>query len=512
MDPAKQQIKNLDSYIFDLNELPVKIDIVKNSQEFVTEYLCYIKQIEGNTELLLQDIKHRLIREVEITMEEVVNPKEYTNLKSRYRTKAQELITKEFQHASKETKDILLNHLMIHMLGLGDIEYLLADDNLEEIVINNATVPAWVYHKVHGWLRTNISIKDDAQIQQFATIIGRNVGKEITNLTPLMDASLLTGDRVNATLFPISTDGNTITIRKFARKPWSVIDFIHPDIKTLSPEIGAMLWLAVQYELNILVSGGTGSGKTSMLNAITPFIPADQRIISIEDTRELQVPKFLHYISLLTRSPNPEGKGEVSMLDLMVNSLRMRPDRIFVGEIRRSKEAEVLFEAMHTGHSVYATLHADNAMQTYRRLINPPINIPKEMLGSLHLILVQFRQRRLKIRRTYELAEIYIPKDVANPEIELNILYKWNAKTDTMVKVNPSKRIVEEMENRTGMTPEEIQEDLLKKEKILSWMLEHGVSDINDVGWIISSYYEDEDKINQMVQDNVDPRTILRKK
>src|SRR6056297_296808 len=220
-------------------------------------------------------------------------------------------------------------------------------------------------------------------------MIGRDVNKEITALNPLMDAHLLTGDRVNATLNPISTKGNTITIRKFAEDPWTITKFIKQG--TINVEAAAFVWLAIQNEMSVLIAGGTGSGKTSMLNVVSNFFPSNQRILSIEDTRELTLPKNLHWVPMETRLPNPEGKGGVTMLDLLVNSLRMRPDRILVGEIRRQKEAEVLLEAMHTGHSVYATIHANNADEVITRLTNPPIDIPKPMISSLSLIIVQNR-------------------------------------------------------------------------------------------------------------------------
>ena len=199
------------------------------------------------------------------------------------------------------------------------------------------------------------------------------IGKQITVLDPLLDAHLLSGDRVNSTLFPISTKGNTITIRKFRRDPWTVTDLISN--KTVSSEVMATIWEAIQYEMSVVFSGGTASGKTTILGVSMPFIPPNHRIISIEDTREIFLPEYLHWVPLTTREPNPEGKGEVTMLDLLVNSLRMRPDRIVVGEIRRKEEAEVLFEAMHTGHSAYTTVHANTADETIRRLTNPPIEI-----------------------------------------------------------------------------------------------------------------------------------------
>lgn len=169
----------------------------------------------------------------------------------------------------------------------------------------------------------------------------------------------------------------------FRRKPWVITDLI--ENKTIDINVAALLWTSIQYEMNMIVSGGTATGKTTFLNVMMPFIPINHRILSIEDTREIELPSFLHWVPLTTREPNFEGKGEVSMLDLLVNSLRMRPDRIIVGEIRRAREAEVLFEAMHTGHSVYATLHADTAAQTYRRLVNPPISVPEPLLEALDL-------------------------------------------------------------------------------------------------------------------------------
>ena len=148
------------------------------------------------------------------------------------------------------------------------------------------------------------------------------------------------------------------------------------------------MWTAIQYELSAIIAGGTASGKTSTLNCLANFFPPNQRIISIEDTRELQLPRFLHWVPMNTRLPNSEGKGIISMEDLLINSLRMRPDRILVGEVRRQKEVETLFEAIHTGHSCYATFHANNAQETVERLTNPPINVPKLMLPAISLVLM----------------------------------------------------------------------------------------------------------------------------
>jgi len=450
----------------------------------------------------------------------MLNPDSMEDIKRRFLQKASELIKLEFPSMSEDTQKSLAGRLVHEMLGLGAIELLLADDDLEEIVINNSKEPVWVYHKSIGWLKTNIMIPSEDQIYNYAALIGRRVGRQITNLMPLMDAHLLTGDRVNAVLFPIASKGNNITLRRFARNPWTIVNFISPEIHTLSKEIAAVVWLAMENELNMIVAGGTASGKTSFLNAIMPFIPPNQRVISIEDTRELMLPKFMHWIPLTTREPNPEGKGEVSMLDLMVNSLRMRPDRIVLGEIRRQREAEVLFEAMHTGHSVYATLHADNAEQVRRRLISPPIELPESMLEALHLVIVQFRHRARGIRRTFELAEVVPKESERGFRVDINVLYRWNPKKDSFDKVIKSDslfdrsektRLFDEISMRTGKKAKEIEEDLKEKQVILQYMLDNKINHVNAVGKMIAEVYRDKGYVLEAIKKKKKPEDIIGK-
>jgi flagellar protein FlaI len=266
----------------------------------------------------------------------------------------------------------------------------------------------------------------------------------------------------------------------------------------------------MQYELNIIVAGGTASGKTSVLNGITSLIPPKQRIISIEDTREIFLPKDLHWnwVPLTTRNPNPEGKGEITMLDLMVASLRMRPDRIIVGEVRRKEQAEAMFETMHTGHSVYATMHADTVEQVERRLLEPPIAIPKSELGALHLIIVQYRDRRTGRRRTLELAEVLSAEGDDNT-VELNYLYRWRPRSDTFEKINESIRLMQELNLHTGMTTAEIKKDLKDKEEILKWLIKHQIKEVDLVGKITKIYYATPEVIIEAAKNDKDPREFF---
>ncbi len=493
----------LETYTILADNVKATVEIKTTETEYIPLYFLMRPEMSAATHAVLNTMRDELITMVNLSVKEFVDPSALATVKEKFIKKAMELMEKYLPYATEKDKELLSGNLIHEMLGLGDIELILADPYLEEIVINGHKEPLWVYHKHHGWVKTDIKLKNEDQVYNYASAIGRRVGRQITNLDPLMDAHLTTGDRVNATLFPISTQGNTITIRKFSRSPWTIIHFL--EAKTLTKEVAALLWLAIQYELNILVAGGTAAGKTSMLNILMPFMPPNQRIISIEDTREINLPKFLHWVPFSSREANPEGKGAVSMLDLLTNALRMRPDRIIIGEIRRAKEAEVMFEAIRTGHSAYATFHGDKATEVYKRLTNPPMNLPDAFLSALHIIVVQYRHRRKGLRRTLEVAEL-IPTDTTN---QLNVVYRWNPRTDELEKVGKLHRIVNEINMYTGMTEIEIDEDIEKKAMILDWMIKRQIKTVNAVGKVIAEYYRDEKRVIDFASKNKDPSELL---
>ncbi len=485
--------KNIEDYKITVNNVEAKIRIYTDDNDFVPLYEVIIPVLEPATDAALDYIRERLITELDLRPAEILSPEEMKNLKERFDKEALDLLKKNLPNLSEREYKTLTGLLIQQSLGLGVVEILLQDKNLEEIVINSSTDPIWVYHIKLGWLKTNVTISSETQIYDYASSIGRRVGEQITNLKPLMDAYLPSGDRTNATLYPISTSGNTMTIRKFARRPWTITDFIEDN--TLSLEMAAFLWLAIQYEMNIVIAGGTASGKTSMLNALTCFIPPNHRILSIEDTREIQLPRFLHWVPLTTRPPNPEGKGEVSMLHILINSLRMRPDRVIVGEIRRSREAEVLFEAINTGHSVYSTLHANTSEEAFRRLVNPPIDIPVALLGGLQMIAVMHRDRRKNVRRMLQITELIPSSGLKDMKIDMNTIYQWVASDDKFIPLAKSYRAMADIKLYTGMTEKDIDRDLMEKQVVLMWMVKNDIKDIHTVGRIVSEYYVDPERV-----------------
>ncbi|MBS3143629.1 Flp pilus assembly complex ATPase component TadA [Candidatus Woesearchaeota archaeon] len=968
-----------DKYNYYSGNIPVNVTIESKKEEFVLVYEVNISQISANTELILDKIRDELVEKVKLGITDIVDPKKMDFVKEKFRETIVYLIEKYFPDISNETKDFFTTYLMHKSFGLGRIEIILNDSHLEEIVVNNADEPIWVYHRQYGWLKTNVILKNEGLIKHYSTLIGRKVGRSITSLSPLLDAHLDTGDRVNATLFPITTKGNTITIRKFSEKPITVTDMLKNN--TLSLSAAALIWTGIQYEMSTLISGGTASGKcimgdseillsdkrikirnlveeelknnkiekiddgfisnsnkeilsfnpktlkiekkkiekvwkrkspeylikvktksgrnitctpehpffildseikqvradelnnncsiavprhlsfdikkyefnleslkpykiledneeystmklynnsnsiripkklsvelsrligyimgdghitknlsgikffgeedeilndymdcinkifgikseikkyknrcrqidinskllatyfnevleipkgkksdilripdyilfsdkiylrefikalfecdcyvdkirssldlttkskdlakditialeifgiisrirrtfkkavnsnhkgdfyynvgfagktlfdfnneigliskrkserinnsiklkfssnvdmipninnhikylkenlnlyekdikgnlsreaisryicdirtpsrdslltvvnaieekipqsldvleiparinflknlsnsdilwdsiistekikseekwvydltvednhtfianniiahnTSILGVVSNFFPPNQRIISVEDTRELMLSKHLHWVPMVTREPNVEGKGEISMLDLIVNSLRMRPDRIVVGEIRKKREAEVLFEAMHTGHSVCATLHANNSEEVITRLTNPPIDISKTLLPAISMIVIMYRNRRTGIRRVLEVSEI--TKD-AIP----NILMQYDMSQDRMLNANQSVKLLPELQTQTGLSIQEINQDLKDKVEILKWFVKKDINDVNGVGKVVANYYTNKEALMNFIR------------
>lgn len=493
----------VDGYKIEAHHVPAQVSITECKAEPRPVYAVEMPEIGPYTEAVLAGIRDELAREVPVEISEILDTRKAASLQEKFYENASKVLNRNIPNLDEKQIRILSGVLLHTMQGLGELEMLMADDMLEEIAVNGATEPVCVYHRKHGWLKTNIYLGGE-EIYNYSSQIGRKAGRDITLLNPILDAHMTSGDRVNATLFPISTSGDTLTIRRFAREPWTMIDFTDKGMNTLSLDMAAFLWQAIQYELNIVVAGGTASGKTSMLNTLCAFIPPSSRTVTIEDTRELSLPSYLkfNWVPLTTRNPNAEGKGEVSMLDLMVTSLRMRPDRIILGEIRKRREAEVLFEAMHTGHAVYSTMHADTSSQVLRRLTHPPFELPTTELESLHLLLVMHRDRKRGLRRAYEIGEV---TSSSGEELAVNTVFRWRARQDVFERVNKSARVQEELSLHAGMTPQEIADDQEDKKIVLSWMSKRNLRSIEQVGSIMSAYYKNEDRVVQAASKNQSP-------
>ncbi|MFQ5815885.1 MAG: CpaF family protein [Candidatus Hydrothermarchaeaceae archaeon] len=401
---------------------------------------------------------------------------------------------------SEDKKNAMAEYIANNMLGYGVIDPLLDDDNLEEVMIIGVNSPVYVAHRKHGTMPTNIAFEDDEEIQRIIEKIGRFTGRKIDLANPLLDARLPDGSRVNATLRPASLDGSTVTIRKFKAEALTMINIIK--FGTLSTGVASFLWMAVDglgvRPSNVLVSGGTGSGKTTTLNCLGLFVPKRDRVITIEDTAELQLP-LAHKIRLETKPPNIEGKGGLNFNQLLINTLRMRPDRLILGEVR-GEEAETLFVAMNTGHDgCMGTVHANSANETITRLINPPMNVPIIMMPALDLIIMQ---NRISVggkirRRITEIAEV---SGIEMDKVLLNRIYVHDPKSDVVKDTGVPSRLTMEIAEKAGLEPKDVKVEMERRQIVLDYLVKKEITKLEEVYAWVQDYYLDEGKVLERIE------------
>lgn len=379
--------------------------------------------------------------------------------------------------------------VVTEMVGFGVIEPLIQDPKLEEIMIIGPNKPTYVYHRDYGMMYTNVIFYNNTEIEDLIDKIARILGRRVDLSSPLLDARLPDGSRVNATVPPASIDGATVTIRKFREDPYTIIDLIN--FKTINLETAAFLWSAVNgfgaKPANIIIAGGTGSGKTSLLNVLASFIPDDSRVITIEDTAELKLP-IKHTIRFEGKPPGTEGTGELTLEVLVKNTLRMRPDRVIVGEIR-SAEANVLFTAMNTGHDgCMGTIHANSARETLVRITSPPMDVPMLMLAGLDIVIVQkiLNTPKGKVRRITEIAEV---EGVYEGSPKVNIIFRWNPQTDNLERTENPIRYFDIIKLHTKNTDKDLANNLTEKAKLLNELVVKNIRDIDSVSKKIQEMY-----------------------
>lgn len=371
------------------------------------------------------------------------------------------------------------------------------DDNLEDIVFNGPDKCIKVYHKDIGFCDTNVFISEE-EIKMILRPIATFSQRKIDVLNPLFDGRMEDGSRVNATMPPASIDGPTVTIRKFFKKRLTIVDLIRNG--TLNFRVGAYLWMCIEgvkYKpCNIIISGGTGSGKTTTLNILAMFVPPEERIISIEDTAELQL-MHEHWVRLETAMKTMDRK-EITMDDLLKNTLRMRPDRIIVGEIR-GEEARTLFTAMNTGHNgCMGTIHANTASETITRITSPPMDVPSIMLNGLDLIIMQQRvniRGRGTIRRITEISEVAgLEKD----KPRLNTIFQHDPASNTLKETGVPSKLREKISHIAGISLKEFDEIMAERQRILETMVSNPNADIDFVTKTTQDYYFRKDMVRLM--------------
>lgn len=396
---------------------------------------------------------------------------------------------------SAEYSNQLSQKLLRDITGYGDIDPLIQDDDLEEIMIIGIDKPVFVYHRKYGMMKTNIKFSNTSELMELIDSIARQINRRIDQESPILDGRLIDGSRINATIPPVSADGPSLTIRKFKKDPLTIIDLIN--YKTISIELAAFFWLCFDglgvKSANAIISGGTSSGKTTTLNALCAFINPKERIITIEDTLELQIPHE-HVIRMETRPANVENKGELKMNDLVKNSLRQRPDRIIVGEVR-AEEAITLFTALNTGHSGFGTLHSNSARETITRLTTEPMSVPKIMIQAIDFIIMQNRiytPSGVSYRRISEVVEVV---GMESDTIQLNTIFKWNPEKDVIEKVGVSSQTLSHIAEISGKSIKQLQDEIENRKLVLQHMINQDIRSVSDVDRVIELYYKNPRKV-----------------
>ncbi|PSQ04011.1 secretion system protein E [Halobacteriales archaeon QS_6_71_20] len=385
-----------------------------------------------------------------------------------------------------------LYYLERDFVGYERIDGIKHDINVEDVSCDGYDAPVFVYHSDYEQIISNV-YHGRQELDDFVVKLAQRSGKGISKRRPQVDATLPDGSRAQLTLGrEVSDHGTNYTIRQFKEIPFTPIDLIN--WKTFSLDEMAFLWLCIENHKSLIFAGGTASGKTTSLNAVSLFIPSNSKIVSIEDTREVELPQRNWIASVTRPSFADDGGGDVDEFDLLEAALRQRPDYIVMGEIR-GEEGRTLFQVMSTGHTTYTTFHADNVGEVLKRFTTDPINVSKTMFTALDLVSIQTQTRvqGSKVRRNKSLTEIN-HYDAENDEINVQDVYQWQAETDEFLHMGDSSTLQEIMFDR-GWDADRLNEELLKRRAVLAYLIDRGLNTYTQVAATFQAFINDSETI-----------------
>ncbi len=386
----------------------------------------------------------------------------------------------------------LLYYLERDFIGYERIDGIKHDINVEDISCDGYNSPVFVYHSDYEQIITNVYHGED-ELDDFVVKLAQRSGKGISKRRPQVDATLPDGSRAQLTLGKeVSDHGTNYTIRQFKDVPFTPVDLIN--WQTFSLDQMAFLWLCIENHKSLIFAGGTASGKTTSLNAVSLFIPSNTKIVSIEDTREVELPQRNWIASVTRPSFSDDDKGDVDEFDLLEAALRQRPDYIVMGEIR-GEEGRTLFQVMSTGHTTYTTFHADNVGEVLKRFTTEPINVSKTMFTALDLVSIQTstRVQGHKVRRNKSLTEIN-HYDAENDEINVQDVYQWQAETDEFLKMGDSNTLEEIMFDR-GWDRQRLDDEIFKRQTVLAYLIHEGLNTYTQVAATFQAFINDPETI-----------------
>ncbi|WP_305065318.1 type II/IV secretion system ATPase subunit [Methanococcoides sp.] len=470
------------------------ISIVKTKQKEV-EYKVIEPELDSFEILLIEEI-HDVLKDV-LTLEGVCDIDNINSIdKCKLLREKTEQVLSEYAELEIKSFEKIFYYVRRDFIEFGKISAIMRDPNIEDIWCNGVNMHIHVFHIAYGSIPTNIVFNTSDELNSFVMRIAQQSGRHLSASTPILDTVMRDGSRINITYGQeISPNGSSFSIRRLKKTPLTPLDLVA--WHTFSSEMMAYFWFCVENHRNIIFCGSTASGKTSSLNAIGMFIPPNKRIVSLEDTKEIQLPHD-NWISTITRDGiSTDNIGKVDLDDLLRSSLRQRPEYLIVGEVR-GKEAQTLFQAMNAGHSTCSTFHAGSASEVINRFTNPPINIPEAMFSALDIICVQINAYNLGVekRRVAVVSEIV---RVANT-IETEDSFVWDQVTDSFENkashvLEKGSNVLEDIKRTRGWSNEDLRADLNRRMLFLDSLIAKGIRDYESVAQWINLYYKDPEKV-----------------
>ncbi len=452
-------------------------------------------QLTTEEQSIIEKISDALIELVEIGLTSIKEPVKAVGYLETQITK----VIREFGLSLTQNQYTkVMYYIYRNFVGFNEIEALLQDPNIEDISCDGVNTPVYIIHRKYGSLKTNVIYDKMENLRDFIVKLAERSGRYVSYAEPILASTLPDGSRISANIAgDVVTHGPTFTIRKFSEKPFSPIEQI--ELNTVNAEILAYFWYLIEHGASMLIVGGVATGKTSLLNSISIFIPPEAKIVSIEDTREIRIPHE-HWIPGLARVgfgiPLPSGEkyGEVTLFDLLKESFRQNPDYVIVGEVR-GEETYVMFQGMSSGHPSMSTFHAGSIDTVIKRLTTPPIDLAPTLLESLDVItiLTHAREKGKSARRSKEIIEI-VGVDPKTGEVNTNVIFRWNPITDEYEKMNDSIKI-EKFATARGATLDVARKEIEQRKKVIEWMQGKGVKDYVEVAKIINRYYKEPEKL-----------------
>ena len=454
----------------------------------------------------LRKIEEALMELIDVKMSVLKNREEAINY---LQQKIQKVLAEMNITLTLERYTKIMYYLVRNFVGLDDIEPMMFDPYIEDIGCSGLNTPVYIVHKKFGSLETNVIYTDSEKLSNFVVKMSERCGRYISYAIPLLDGRLPDGSRVQASFAKdVTTKGPTFSIRKFRSNPFSPIDII--DMKTATVDMMAYLWLLIQHNVSILICGGVSTGKTSFLNALSMFIPREEKIVSIEDTREINLPHE-NWIPSVSRAgygiPEASGRryGEVDLFDLLKESFRQNPDYVIVGEVR-GKEAYVMFQGMASGHASLGTMHAGSLEDVMKRLQTPPIELSPSLIESLDVIIVMTnaKEKGKSARRIKEIAEIQ-SIDSHTGIAHSKKIFSWIPSDDSFQEAVQESVLLQKVSFAEGVQLQKMISELKDRKAVLSWMHKKGIADFQQACEVINLYYKDKPAVMEWLRKDENP-------